>query len=98
MITSVNYTHRDDLPKEFLVSCDRVGVWYHFKVLLPGDWQYVQYSFWFYGLTCLQDAVNEVVTRNSSVVVCVHLAEEVGHSGLLVVHELHKLWEGNAGY
>lgn len=69
-----------------------------FKVLLTGDWQYVRYRSWFYGLTCLQDAVNEVVTRNSSVVVCIHLAEEVGHSGLLVVHELHKLWEGNGGY
>lgn len=42
-------------------------------------------------LTGLQDAVNEVITRNGSVIVGVHFAEEVSHSGLLVVHELHKL-------
>lgn len=42
-------------------------------------------------LTGLQDAVNEVIPRDGTIVVGIHLAEEVGHSGLLVVHELHKL-------
>lgn len=45
-------------------------------------------------LTRIDDSVDEDVPRDESVVVLVHLAEQVGEAGLLVVHELQELKRG----
>lgn len=76
-----------------LLTRDWLCVWYHSFYYNGLEWLCLGLFLSFYQLTCLQDAVNEVVTGNGSIVVRVHLAEEVSHPGLLVVHELHKLWK-----
>lgn len=46
-------------------------------------------------LTGVDDAVDELVPRYKSVVVFVHLPEQVRQAGLLVVHEFEELRELN---
>lgn len=41
--------------------------------------------------TRVDDSIDENLTRNKSVVVLVHLAEQIREAGLLMVHELQEL-------
>lgn len=47
-------------------------------------------------LTRVDDSIDEDVPRDESVVVLVHLAEQVGEAGFLVVHELQELRRGKS--
>lgn len=42
-------------------------------------------------LTCFHDGVNKFLSRNQPIVVPVNFTEQVGHAGLLVIHEFQEL-------